>query len=104
MNILKKDDLQFVIDCLPTAELMAQLAEEAAELAKAALKMRRCYDKTNPSRTPKEQAFKNLQEEIADVLLCLHALGLDTDQCCGIYDEISNRKVKRWAESLEANG
>lgn len=100
---MRNDDLQFVVDCLPTAELMAQLAEEAAELAQAALKMRRCYDKTNPSRTPKEQAFKNLQEEIADVLLCLHALGLDTDQCCEIYDEISAEKTKRWAKCLEDN-
>ena len=99
----KNEDLQFVIDCLPTAELMAQLAEEATELAQAALKYRRCIDKTNPSRTPREEAFKHLQEEIADVLLSLHALGLDTEQCCGIYDEISDRKISRWAETLEKN-
>lgn len=54
------DDLQFVIDCLPTAELLAQLAEEAAEVAQAALKLRRCYDGRNPSRVPREDALKKL--------------------------------------------
>lgn len=95
------EDLQFVIDSLPTAELLAQLAEEASELAQAALKLRRCYDGTNPARISKEDAMKQLQEEVADVLLSLHVLGMDTDQHCDVYDEISNRKVQRWAKSLE---
>ena len=82
-------------------ELLCQLAEEASELAQAALKLRRCYNRTNPARVSKEDAMKALHEEIADVLLSLHVLGLDTDQHCEIYDTISAEKTKRWAKSLE---
>lgn len=34
---------------LPEAEVLAQLAEEVAELAQAALKLRRALDGTNPT-------------------------------------------------------
>ena len=95
------EDLQFVVDCLPTVELLCQLAEEAAELSQAALKLRRCYDRTNPARISKEEAMKKLQEEVADVLLSLQALGMDTGAHMKIYKEIKDRKVHRWAESLE---
>lgn len=98
------DELQFVIDCLPTAELLAQLAEEAAELAQAALKLRRCYDGTNPARVPKEDAMKALQEEVADVLLSLRALGMDSREHRKIYEEIAAHKTERWAKSLEQEG
>lgn len=40
-----------VSDILPKTEILAQLAEEASELAQAALKLRRALDGTNP--TPK---------------------------------------------------
>ena len=41
-----------VSDILPETEILAQLAEEASELAQAALKLRRALDGTNP--TPKD--------------------------------------------------
>lgn len=40
-----------VSDILPKTEILAQLAEEASELAQAALKLRCALDGTNP--TPK---------------------------------------------------
>lgn len=40
-----------VLDYLPREEILAQLAEEASELAQAALKLRRALNGTNP--TPK---------------------------------------------------
>lgn len=40
-----------VSDILSKTEILAQLAEEASELAQAALKLRRAMDGTNP--TPK---------------------------------------------------
>jgi hypothetical protein len=40
-----------ISDILPKTEILAQLAEEASELAQAALKLRRALDGTNP--TPK---------------------------------------------------
>lgn len=42
---------------LPKAEILAQLAEEASELAQAALKLRRAIDKENP--TPKKSGRSN---------------------------------------------
>lgn len=95
------EDLQFVIDCLPTEELLCQLAEEASELAQAALKLRRAYDGTNPTPVPKEDAIKALQEEVADVLNCLRALGMDSTAHQKIYWEIGARKTARWAQRLE---
>lgn len=99
-----KDDLQFVIDCLPLEELLSQLAEEGAELAQAALKLRRCYDGSNPARISKEEAMKQLQEEVADVMLALDALGMGDSEHLKIYAEIMERKVQRWAKSLEGDG
>lgn len=98
------EDMQFVIDCLPLTELLCQLAEEASELSQAALKLRRCYDQTNPARISKEDAMKQLHEEVADVLLSLQALGMDTGAHMKIYKEIKDRKVQRWAKSLEGEG
>ena len=39
-----------ISDILPKTEILAQLAEEASELAQAALKLRRALDGTNPPR------------------------------------------------------
>ena len=55
MELVNQSNLNYVDEIrlfLPDAELWAQLAEEAAELAQAALKIRRVLDGTNP--TPKD--------------------------------------------------
>lgn len=98
---MNSEKLQYIIDCLSTEELLCQLAEEASELSHAALKLRRCLDGTNPSRVPKEDAWKQLFEEIADVWLSLKALGLDTDSMLERYQDVQAEKVDRWADSLE---
>lgn len=101
---MPNEDLQFVIDCLPTAELLCQLAEEAGELVQAALKLRRCLDGTNPARVSKEDAMKQLQEEVADVMLALDALGMGDTEHLKIYTGIMDQKSVRWAKTLEENG
>lgn len=93
--------LQYVIDCMPLNELLCQLAEEASELAQAALKLRRVYDRTNPTPVPKEDALKHLYEEIADVWLTLKTLGLDTEPFTDGYQERMAEKVYRWAKRLD---
>ena len=97
------EQLQYVIDCMPLKELLAQLAEEASELAQAALKLRRVYDRTNPTPVPEEEAFKHLQEEIADVWLTLKALGLDEEPFVSGYQERMAEKAKRWVKRLDGN-
>jgi NTP pyrophosphatase (non-canonical NTP hydrolase) len=79
---------------LSEAELLAQLAEEAAELAKAALKLRRVEDGSNPTPVTKDTAVENLMEEITDVHLLLELLKLEPDQ------ELKNQKLRRWASRL----
>lgn len=83
---------------LPQEELLAQLAEEAAELGHAALKLRRALDGKNPTPVSIPDAEDNLLEEVADVLLCLRMLevpvALEAHQVC-IED-----KLARWAHRL----
>lgn len=93
------EKLQYIIDCLPVEELLCQLAEEASELAQAALKLRRCYDTINPTPMPKEDGLKNLCEEIADVWLILKTLGLD--ELADQYQKIMVQKTDRWADRLD---
>ena len=59
-----------VFNLLPEEELLAQLAEECSEAAKAALKLRRARDGVNPTPVSEEEAFGNLVEELADIYLC----------------------------------
>lgn len=56
-----------VSDILPKTEILAQLAEEASELAQAALKLRRALDGTNPTPKDIEECEMNPLEELADV-------------------------------------
>ena len=95
--------MEYIQEKLPTTELLAQLAEEATELAQAALKLRRVYDGTNPTPTTYEDALGNLHEEIADVRLLLEILRLDTPHCESLQNAISRAKLKRWAERLRKN-
>lgn len=84
---------------LTDAEILAQLAEEAAELAQAALKYRRCLDKTNPTPIPNQEAHDRLCEELADVLVCVDALDGDPD--CETVRTIREKKAQRWAARLD---
>lgn len=79
--------------------LLCQLAEEAAELSKAALKLRRCIVPGNPARISEKEAETDLMEETADVLLLLNILRL-TDKK-GMISIINRKKLKRWVKSLE---
>ena len=66
--------IEYIQEKLTTEELLCQLAEEATELAHAALKLRRVYDGSNPTPTTDAEAIGNLHEEIADVKLLLKLL------------------------------
>lgn len=84
---------------LPQDELLAQLAEEAAELSQAALKLRRALTGINPTPVTAEEARANLVEEIADILNVSDLL-LEIDDVDEIYD-IVQRKRERWLKRLE---
>ena len=91
---------EYIQKQLPLEELLCQLAEEGAELSKAALKMRRVIDGKNPTPVKFVEALDNLREEIADVMLCLQMLDMDPNHWT--YQEIMDAKTHRWAERLKA--
>jgi len=99
-----------VSDILPKTEILAQLAEEASELAQAALKLRRALDGTNPTPKSVAECEANLLEEFADISNAINALcnawfGDDLDSECEFWDEefeIEDAKYKRWLSHLES--
>ena len=80
-------------------ERLAQLAEEATELAHAALKYRRTLDDENPTPVSRNEAFKNLIEEIDDVALLLETLALKWR--VEFNSSSREKKLKRWVERLK---
>lgn len=94
---------EYIKEKLPTPELLAQLAEEAAELGHAALKLRRVYDGTNPTPTNLLNALANLHEEIADVQLLLEVLELDAPRHQEHRAGIKKEKAARWTDRLQKN-
>ena len=94
MNKYKK----IVQETLSERDLLEQLAEEAAELSQAALKLIRASG-MNKNATPVtyEKAADNLIEEFRDVLIAAEAVGLITG------DYTDSGKWKRWAERVAGN-
>lgn len=95
-----KDHIGVVREHLDQAELLTQLAEEASELAQAALKLRRVYTGINPTPMTGREAFHNLIEELADVYNCVHLLDLDTSANLDEVQRIVLIKQARWAARL----
>lgn len=71
-----------------------QLAEEASELCKAALKMARILRGENPTPVTDNEARINLIEEFTDVMLCAAELDLEADW--GIASRKWQRFERRW--------
>lgn len=95
--------IDYIKKTLTKEELLCQLAEEGTELAHAALKYRRALDGTNPTPVKRSEALANLKEEIADVLLLINILDLDTPQISNEYFQIMLAKQERWAKRLQAS-
>lgn len=82
------------------AAALEQLAEEAAELAHAALKMARIVRGENPTPVSKEQAYLSLLEEIGDVRLCAYVL---QDTYGAFYtSKLEDEKLERWHNRLDS--
>lgn len=94
-----EDNIKRVQELLDRPELLCQLAEECTELGKAALKLRRTMTGTNPTPLTEEEAWRNFTEEVSDVMGCLKALKIPTDD--EMVREIQEYKFKRWVRRLE---
>lgn len=75
---------------------LEQLAEEAAELAQAALKVARILRGVNPTPVHLDEAERDLAEELSDVTLCAQVAGLIPDQ------NFMRNKLIRWGRRLRA--
>ena len=92
-------DFDFIQVNLTQAELWGQLAEEAAELAQAALKMQRVYMTNNPPRKSLEECMASVIEEHADLALCFELLGWSDKDA---RKQVRKEKLARWAAGLRA--
>lgn len=90
----------------PFFNVIQQLAEEAVELAKAALKYGRTkgmgsYTKVNP-----KDVRDFMIEELADVLLCMEAAFPHCSESTDFYSKLERtycEKAKRWLKRLKAH-
>lgn len=83
-----------IIDSIGEACVLDQLAEEAAELAQAALKLARVYRGINPTPVTVDDAHNKLIEEYSDVALVAHILNVYADP------DILTAKTERWLKRL----
>lgn len=89
-----------MIEKIGTPAMLEQMAEEAAELAQAALKLARVLRGENPTPVTEEKAWKHLVEEYTDVFQCAMELLLPVDW--HQITEKSERFRKRWEEKENA--
>jgi hypothetical protein len=98
-----EDYLGYITDHLTTRELLEQLAEEAAELAQAALKTCRALDDSNnPTQVDEDEAWERLNEEMVDVLNAYCAVRCDFSAAAGaLLDCHGSPKWERWYERVK---
>lgn len=89
--------MSVITDKIPVTELLAGLAEEATELAQAALKLRRCYDGTNPTPADPDIQYECFLEEIGDVELYLDQMSINRQ----VIADYKAAKLERWKRRLE---
>ena len=61
-------DIEYIAANLSEEDILCQIAEEATELAQAALKLRRAITQTNPTPVSDEEAVDSIIEEYADTI------------------------------------
>ena len=97
-------DLEYIAETLSEEDILCQISEEADELAKAALKLRRAITGTNPTPVTVEEAVENFVEEYGDTVgayvayLVKHNL---IDRKVADILEQNNPKYKRWAQRIK---
>lgn len=85
-------DMKYVREHFDTYDILDQLAEEAAELSQAALKLKRAMKGTNPTPVSLVDANKQLIEEYSDICNVANVMGISIDH------DICAYKMKRWVE------
>lgn len=91
-------EILFVREQLSPADQFGQVAEEAVELAHAAMKMQRILNGTNPTPVTEKEAMGKVMEEICDLYNALEVLKLDVSMK---YDQIRKKKMARWVDRIK---
>lgn len=99
------EDIVYICKHTAFSDALAQLAEEAAEAAQAALKLRRAIvPKSSPTPEKTEDALAHLYEELADVRACVKVLELYDNKFemppAMRINIIAGEKIWRWAKRL----
>lgn len=87
-----------IIQAVPEAERINQLAEECCELAHAVLKLARANSKTNPTPKTETEIIDMIAEELADVVVCIDCLP-QLDFCNAVIKNYG-KKLSRWYERI----
>lgn len=95
LSDIQHEAASFVRARLDDEEIYAQLAEEAAELAHAALKVRRILRGANPTPVDPDDACERVVEEASDVIAVLDTLRIARDE-----NRIA-QKLIRWKERIK---
>lgn len=91
-------EILFIREQLSPADQFGQVAEEAVELAHAAMKMQRILNGTNPTPVTEKEALGKVMEEICDLYNALEVLKLDVSLK---YEGIRKKKMARWVERIQ---
>ena len=91
-----EDKKEFVSNEINRSALYEHLAEEASELAQAALKVARIQRGENPCGTEIEEALDNMVEEFTDVMLVSDIIGYEKNETIYAY------KLNRWVDRILA--
>ena len=97
-------DLEYIAETLSEEDILCQIAEEASELAKAALKLRRALTGTNPTPVSVSEAQNDLIEEYGDVLGAFLVLASKYDCVNDINTAVNaniDTKYQRWAKRIK---
>lgn len=86
----------YMRDRIGDAAMLEQLAEECAELGKAALKMARIIRNENPTPVAETEAEDAIIEEFNDVVICAVELGYHSNPT--IAKQKLERFKQRWKD------
>lgn len=90
-----------VEDYLSEEAILEQCAEECSELAQACLKLARKLRGENPTPRSARDCLLDLNEEMADVTLCMNAIVNKGIISYESIDSVYTKKLDRWLSRLE---
>lgn len=99
------EKMDYLRASLTAEDMWGQLAEEASELAQAALKMQRYVVGTNPPRKAFADLVTDIIEERGDVLICLELLRFGTVEELpwrGGDKAYLDKKLSRWVDCIKS--